>query len=294
MAGRLGGMKGGGFLNNVDGLVVGYTLTNAFPGQAADPDDAKVYMLLKVQQDGATDVKETTLGLGSGQFLEISKDGQSLTNIDGQQARIWDKSDGYHFLASVETAGVPDGGIDDTEPSVLSFGGLVGRRFRFVQEKDEDRMEARRKAGKNPNRVVERDGESKEYPFTRLVVTDAYPGVSAVPKSQAPAAGKPGRKPTTTKATAPTPATGSGKGSSVATTHIDLDTEAADVLKRILSENEGSIQRSQIAMLVTTGETSNPRREQLRKRIFSEDFLNTEAGWSFDQSSKTQGITLNS
>lgn len=292
MAGRLGGMKGGGFLNNVDGLVVGYTLTNAFPGQQADPDDAKVYMLLKVQQDGATDVKETTLGLGSGQFLEISKDGQSVSNIDGQVARIWDKSDGFHFLASVEAAGVPDGGIDDTEPSVLSFGGLVGRRFRFVQEKDEDRMEARRKAGKNPNRVVERDGESKEYPFTRLVVTDAYPGVSAVPKSQAPAAGKPGRKPGA-KSTPPTGTTATGK-SPAGTTAPDLDTEAADVLKRILSENEGSIQRSQIAMLVTTGETSNPRREQLRKRIFSEDFLNTEAGWSFDQSSKTQGITLNS
>lgn len=276
MAGRLGGMKGGGFLNNVDGLIEGYKLTDAFPGKQPDPDDPQVFMVVTVKPDGASESKTTTLRAGSGAYLSISKDGQSLTNTDGGVPRIWDKSDLYHFLTSVHNAqgGIADGGIDDGDETVLSFGGLNGRRMRFVQEKDEARMEARRKNGQNPKNVVEKDGVKKEYDFTRLVVETVYPGVTTVANASKGAKGKVAAK----AATAPA---------------VDIEVETTTALLNILQSEGGTIQRSQIAMLVTKGLTTNPNREAIRKRMFSEDFLTKEDGWSFDQSGKTQAISLN-
>ena len=95
MGSRLGGMKGGGFLNNVDGTLTDYEFTNAFPGQDA-PDDPEIFAVITVTPDGAEPVK-TTLRAGSGQFLLID-DPHTVVNPEGNAARIWDKSDLYRFL----------------------------------------------------------------------------------------------------------------------------------------------------------------------------------------------------
>lgn len=274
--GRLNSMKGGGFLNNVDATIRDYEIRDTFPGgSAADPSDPQIFIVLKVQQDGDAATKETTLRAGSGKFLTI-KDSHTLVNPEGTMARIWDKSDAYNFLQSAEAAGLADGGIDDTTPDVLSFGGLINARVRLVQKADTGRMEARQKAGQNPKRVDEATG--KEYDFTRLEVEKFYGYDSMATKPVG--AGK-------TAAAAK-----SGNGVAPKAGAVDLTGEAVDVLTRILGANGGSIQRSQIAMLVTKAEQANPNREALRKLIWSEDFLANAPGIKFDRAGKTQEVSL--
>lgn len=272
-------MKGGGFLNNVDGTINDYEIRDSFPGETADPSDPQVFIKLTVTPDGAAPV-ETTLRAGSGLFLSI-RDSHTLINPEGSMAKLWDKSDGYNFLQSVEKAGLKDGGIDDTPADVLSFSGLLGARFHFMQVPDEGRMAARKAAGKNPMNVKD---TGKEYPFTRLEV-DAYYGTGTVSATAA--------KPIGAGKTAATAKAGNGAVKTGATSGgASLEAEANAVLRRLLDANGGSIQRSQIAMLVTKAETANPNREALRKLIWSEAFLTNTAGIEFDQAGKTQEIRL--
>ena len=309
MGSRLGGMKGGGFLNNVDATFVDYEFTNAFPG--GEPGDKpEIFAVLTIRPDGADEPVQTTLRGGSGQYLDI-QDGHTLVNPEGQAARIWDKADLYRFLESVEEAGVADGGLDDTEPSVLSFTSLIGRRMRFVQEKDEARMAARAKAGLNPKREDKNTG--KEYDFTRLIVTEVYddaPPLAPVKQHVAQSAAEARRrtaqaaatKPTATKAKAgarggaPTPFARGGKpnGAAAAATGAgDLDIEATAKLKSILDANGGEVLRSDLTRLVTTLllTEKNPRREVLRKRIYSPEFLGSAEGIAFDEVAQTVSLS---
>src|SRR5688572_9490415 len=97
--GRLDQMRGGGFLNNVDGTLTAYEFTHTFPGGATDPD--QLYGVITVRPDGAAEPVQTTVRFGSSQYLEIV-DGQTVRNPEGGTARLWDKSDGYRFLQSIE------------------------------------------------------------------------------------------------------------------------------------------------------------------------------------------------
>ena len=314
MGSRLGGMKGGGFLNNVDATFVDYEFTNAFPG-GKPGDKPEIFAVLTIRPDGADEPVQTTLRGGSGQYLDI-QDGHTLVNPEGQAARIWDKADLYRFLESVEEAGVADGGLDDTEPSVLSFTSLIGRRMRFVQEKDEARMAARAKAGLNPKREDKNTG--KEYDFTRLIVTDVYDEAPPAPTKRVAAKPAPGRTapavkggakggaapfarggqaaPATTK-TSPTSAFvrgGKPNGAAAAATGAgDLDIEATAKLKSILDANGGEVLRSDLTRLVTTLllTEKNPRREVLRKRIYSPEFLGSAEGIAFDEVAQTVSLS---
>lgn len=299
--GRLSGMKGGGFLNNVDGTLVDYEFTNTFPGQSETPDE--LYVVLTVRPDGADEEVQTTLRFGSAQFLRV-QDSHTVINPEGNVARFWDKSDGYHFLESLEKVGVADGGIDESDPSIIALTGLIGRRMRFVQERDEERMDARQKAGKNPRRVDEATG--KEYPFTRLIVEQVYdttPVVGAPRTALARGAAKPvggGTTPATRQAkgvakasTTPFAKGGKPNGAAVAATIAD-DTriEAIEKLRAILDANGGSVLRSDLTRLATTLllTEKNPRREVLRKLIYSPEFLGSVDGVVFDTVGQTVSV----
>src|SRR3990167_9368223 len=283
MASRLAGMKGGGFLNNVDGVFSDYEYTNRFPGETEDSDD--LFLVVTVTPDGGEAV-QTTLRAGSGQFLTV-QDRHTVVNGECNAARIWDKADAYRFLSSIEEAGVDP--IDDTDVSILSHTTLLGRRMRFEQEKDVERMAARAKAGKNPKRVDEKTG--KEYDHTRLIVRTVYDsapvkaagsGPKGAPKTVAGKAApkaviaRPGRSAvgsTTGAASAARPSDQSGS----------VDSEATAYLKAVLTDEGGTVLRSDLTRLVTTKLLAdrNPNREKIRKRVYEEAFLSSVDGIEF-------------
>ena len=222
---------------------------------------------------------------GSGLFLGI-KDPHTLYNPEGGSARIWDKSELYYLLETVEAAGVDDGGIDDTDPSELSFTSLIERRMRFVQKPDEGRAEALKAAGKNPKRVVTKDGKTREYDYTRLAVEAVYPPVQATVVKHVV-------KPTTA-----VKKTGNGALKENVVTGEPLDQITDGILLAILKANGGSVQRTQLVQnvlkMAAKGDINMLAsiREPLRKRIFEEDYLLRQNGWSFDQGGKKQIISL--
>lgn len=259
-------MKGGGFLNNVDGVWEGLEFTHTFPGGDTDPEN--IYGVLTVRPDGATESVQTTLRFGSSQYLVIAADGRSVSNPEGSAARFWDKSDGYHLLASIEKAGVADGGMDPTDADTISLNGLVGRRMRFEQEKDEDRMAARVKAGKPAKRQDAKTG--KEYDFTRLIVAKVYDGPAATVASSAKSAG--GSKVAPAKAVkGAAKAAGDAAGSS--------DGEVTAVLTKVLKDNGGAVLKTDLTRLMTTEllQQKNPRREAVRKRAQDPEYLKSLA-----------------
>ncbi len=70
---------GGGFLNNVDGVIADYEFTGEFPGGGGKKPGKKgsdfnpLYFLLTVQVDGADDPSTTTLFVGSADDFEIDR-----------------------------------------------------------------------------------------------------------------------------------------------------------------------------------------------------------------------------
>ena len=162
---------------------------------------------------------------------------------------------------------------EDGEP--VNFEAIIGQRIRLVQEKDERATE---KAGQ---RVDKKTG--KKYDRTTTVVAAVYEA------DEKPATAAKSTK-TTGKAAKPAVVARVSKANGkAADDHMD---RAVEVLQEILAEADGSIARSKLSLAVTKKLMKDPLREDLRKLIFSEEFLNTENGWSYDGTSKAQTVSL--
>jgi hypothetical protein len=253
--------KGGGFLNGVDGVIVSYEFTDEFNGEAykatKDPKTGKVRFhaincLLGVKVDGAEETVFTTLFVGGFDDFTISEDGLTLTpNEDGRELGA-----GVAFttlIASLCAAGFPEENLPEDE---INFEAIIGTRVRFEQKTND---ELTKKLGKR----VGKDG--KTFNRQDLVITNVYdlPG-----KAAKPAAGKSAAK----------PAAGKAKKSA----EPDFTQEATDVVLAVLAANDGQVAKSKLAMKVTQKLLKHENREEIRILATSDEFLATEAGWTFN------------
>jgi hypothetical protein len=261
---------GGGFLNNVDGEITGYEITTRPPGGDAKETSDWVWFVPTIKQDGAEEEITQHFFLGGADRYNISKDGQTLS-VDEGNVTIGANTPTGKLLASILDSGFDESELPDLEDGEdLTLEALVGKRYRFIQEVDE---EATKKLGKRKDKRTK-----KEYNRTNTVVCRVYGDATPAKDSKA--------SKTSGKSNGSMKANGKAKHND----EEDLTEEADAVLVDVLEANDGKIERGRLSLVLTKTLMKNPNREALKKLIFSEDFLGREEGWSYDATSKKQVI----
>ncbi len=237
--------KGGGFLNNVDGALVGYEFTNKFKGETKPGE--WVYFVPQIHVDGADDPIDQHLFIGSAERYSISDDGQELSMADGGEVR-WGYSTPFGRITDTLATGFEKLGenldelLPDPAQGTVSFAAIVDRRFRFKQEVDE---EGTKKFGK---RVVGAGKNKREYDRTNTVI-DAVLGASS---------------------------NGNGNGKVTAGKKVAKggDDEAIAILTDILSK--GAVNRKNLSLPVTKALMKNANKDVLKKTILDEDWQDAQ------------------
>jgi len=248
---RDGIKKGGGFLNNVDGVVQSYEFTPRFKGEKKDSE--WIYFVPTIQVDGADEPVDQHLFLGAAERYEISKDGQELTMADESPVTFGFSTPFGRLMDSLVEKGFDESLLPDLSGGdALELSAIVGERFRFVQEVDEA---ANEKIGK---RKVKKNGKTVEYNRTNTVIS-AVLGA----KSNGKSSGKANKA----------EATGSAKGGkkSKGPSEDDLKSEAADVLKDVLAKN-GDTKRKDLSLPVSKALIKNDNKDALKAIILDEDW----------------------
>lgn len=176
--------SGGGFMNNVDGVVSANVFTTELPGGGVQTGDfTKLFYRISVQQDGSEKVDETSLDAGNADDFVISEDGMTLTpKEDG--AKLWGDTPFVRLYASMVT-NAGDSGFEDVDPGdgTISIAHVPGTRVRLVQVKDQSRMDQnikwfkkdRKKASLKVNELGQRKGkDGKYYDERSLEVAQVY------------------------------------------------------------------------------------------------------------------------
>lgn len=243
--------KGGGFLNNVDGELKGYEFTKRFKGETKDGE--WVYFVPSIHTDGADEPIDQHQFVGASERYEISDDGQELTMVDESPVTFGFTTPFGRFMDSLLNAAekanrnieseLPD--LEAGEPLTLAV--IVGDRFRFKQEVDE---EGNKKFGK---RVVGTGKNKREYDRTNTVI-DAILGGKSASKGSTKTSGK----------------------KSKASDEDTLKEEAADVLKDVLSK--GPVNRKNLSLPVTKALMKNSNKDALKKIVLDEDWQD-EQDW---------------
>jgi hypothetical protein len=131
--------------------------------------------------------------------------------------------------------------------------------------------------------------KGKEFAQTSTQVSK----VLALPESEGATKGKSASR--TNGSGKSTSTTSSTRGTRPAkkTDEEDIDAIATETLLAILADNDGSIAKAKLPVKILNKlGAKHPQKEEVRKRIYSDDFLALEDGWSFDKSSKQQTITV--
>lgn len=277
---------GGGFLNGVAGVIVGYEFdAKEWPGKSGKDPYTTLTVQLNILADGATEPVKQFLQAG---FIydnqSISDDGQTLES-DDDKGIIGEDSEIARFLVSAVEAGLPEDAIQE---DLRNLSGLVNQRFTFKRVVDE---EGTKKFGKRKGKG--KDGKVAEYNRDFLLVGEYHglveptKGKKSTAKTAAPKAGAKGAK-----------ANGAAKNAEADA----LIEQAEGVLLSILADAGKAIDRTGLSSKVVKYSTENPFsedaaehnsiRESLRKLIGSEDFLKRANGWSFDPSAKGQPVSL--
>lgn len=265
--------RGGGFLNNVDGVISDYQFTDEFNGKpfvpGRDPKTKKerfhsLYCVLSVRLEGADKDETTTLFVGGAEDFVVSEDGHTLT--PAEEGRELGASTSFaKFITSLVQAGFPETLLPEDD---INYEAIVGTRVRFVQRKNE---EDTKKLGKRKDAKT-----GKEYDRVDLVIDQVYdlPGATSAPaatKGKAPAKAAP--KTAAKGKPAPAPAA----------EEVDIEQLTKDTLVSILADAGGSIAKSKISMKVLTKLMQDPNREDVRKLVFTDDFLALEDGWTYNK-----------
>jgi hypothetical protein len=274
--------KGGGFLDGVDAVIGDYQFTDKFAGEAFKPGkitsfDGKgkidkphtLNCLLSVRVDGAEEDTTTTLKVGNDfDQWEVTDDGHTVSPVeDGFQLSAGTAF--YKFFASLIK---PTGGGDGFPEERLSeddinFEPIIGTRVRLIQQVDEERT------AKYGQKKDKKTGKPS-YDRKDLVVETVYdlPELKTKGKSSKVTA-------TTSKTTKP-----AGKSNGKITEDEDIDTLAKETLLGILADADGEIAKSKLSMKTLTKLMKHPQREDVRKLIFTDEFLAQQDGWTFNKS----------
>lgn len=264
--------KGGGFLDGVTVLWKDYQWTDEFNGEPFKPGKIKgsdgkmverphsLNFFCTFRVEGADEDTTTTLrAAGNFEDYEVSDDGHTLTAAGGGECNIGAKSATGKFLQSLVAAGFPESNFDD-DPDSIDVSPALGSRLALKQEVDVERT---KKFGQKESK------DGKKHDRKDLVVAD----VLSLPEE----GGKSSK----------TTAKGKGKAAEAEEPEFDLDAASAETLKDILKgEKDEKIQKNKLSVKVLTKLSKGPYkeyREEIRKRIFDDDFLATEDGWEFNK-----------
>lgn len=204
-----------------------------------------------------------SMGGKSGDEFTISENGDYLVPTTAESRLVKTSKFGI-FAASLQNEGVPKPIMQAFAWSVIA--GLDGDWKRIADPKREG---------------LSNDNKKSKYPPSTLclVKLHAMPGEAA---KAAPA--------TTASNTAAAPTT----APAVQTTG-DLDADTFEFLKKVLSENNGTMQRGRITLAVSKAVGEHPQRQAYAKRASEESFLNTlaDAGMvKYAAAEKGQPVTL--
>lgn len=296
--------KGGGFLNNVDGVITGYEFTDDTitkdgrepfkPGKVKGTDGKlkdrfhSLNFILSVRPDGADEDVTTTLFAGGADDFKISDDGQEVWDANyetpeeaadaGDEARQLGAGTAlFTLIDSLVEAGFPAANLNETR---IEYSSIIGTRCRFVQRKNE---EATKRLGKRKDKKT-----GKLFDRQDLVIDQVYSLPEATDEAPAPAkktTAKPAVKTTTAKVAPKTPAKKSAEP------EADIEQETKTALIEILSSLKGNkIEKPKLSMKVIQTRTKHPQREAIRTLMLDNGFLSQEDGWSFD--AKTGVVSL--
>lgn len=273
---------GGGFLNGVDGVIAGYRWTDEFNGEAFVPgkkpgtkDDKfhSLFLEISARLDGADE--DITQNLFAGNADEYDyEDDQTLKNVEEDaECGISNNSPAGKFLASLVEAGFPLSAFGD-DPLTVNLEPMVGTRVRFGQ------AVVIGKDGKPKKRVAKKGKfKGKEFDDTTTVIEQVYER-----------AGKAGKASKTEK-------TGKTSGKKAkdeeADESDDVETLASNFLIKVVTAAKGKLAKAKLSMALLkeeNGMSKHPEREPIRKLLKSDDFLETENGWSYD--AKKEIITV--
>lgn len=252
---------GGGFLNNVDGLLEDYEFTDEFPGankSKKKSDFNALYCVLTVAVDGADESSQTTLFVGSADDFEIEDNGKTLVPVD-ESGGLRSNSDFAFFIDSLVKAGFPESNLPDDK---INYESILGTRVRLVQERDE---ETTKRLGKKKSK----DGK-KEYDRTRLKVSNVL-GLAGKGSS---------------KAAAP------AKGKAADADDDDINEIATQALVALLKKSPGKkiLKKKLPVQIINQVGAKHPQRTEIKDLVTSDEFLNAGEKWSYDED--TQEITL--
>jgi hypothetical protein len=266
---------GGGFLNQVDGVITGYEFTDEFNGEPfkAGKVNGKdkfhsLYCLLSVRVDGADEDVTTTLFVGGADDFEISDDGHTLTPVE-EGRELGANTAFAKLITSLVEAGFPETNLPE---DVINFESIIGVRSRFVQRTD---VEGTKKLGKRKDKKT-----GKEYDRQDLVIDQVYslPGTETA-------------KPAAAKAGKPAVAAKAGKKAAVAAAPgVDVAALATETLTTILAEAGGSISKAKAGMKVIAKLMKHAQREDVRKFLFSDENLSAIDGVDYDAATTTISI----
>lgn len=271
--------KGGGFLNNVDCVITGYEFTDEFNGEpfkpGKDPKTKKdkfhsLNVLLSVRVDGSDEDTTTTLFAGGFDDFEITDDGKTLTPAeDGHE--LGANTAFAKLITSLVEAGFPETSLPEDR---INYESIIGTRVRLVQRKNEEET---KRLGKRKDKK-----SGKEYDRNDLVVDQVYelPGAKAEAKKTGGKANPPSK--TGKKTAAP----------AAAEPEVDLEQLAKDTLVAIIADAGGSIAKSKLSMKVLTKLMKHEQREDVRKLIFTDEFLALQDGWTYDKAKATVKIEV--
>lgn len=247
MGARPSGFKtgGGGFLNNVDGTIVDYTLSTDFIGKNGKPVKQQrkpgaaipINAYLQVRLDGADDVIGTNVQVAWDADFDISDDGKSL-EPKSDEANVSGQAPWGTLIDSMCKNGFDENELPEDE---FNWEPILGRRCRFIQVKDDKATE---RAGKRKSA----DGK-REFDRTRLAVSQVYD-----------ADAKPG------KATKPGKA---GKGAP------DFTAQADATILDLIKANGDELLRSKIKVRATQALRGNADKDAIVKLLMSDDYLDS-------------------
>jgi hypothetical protein len=249
--------QGGGLFDDVDAVVTTAEFTDEAPeGYNVEGDVELKFFRLGLRIDGAdADVQQSyPLGAKTSASFDIVDDGGALRpTADG--ARINGNSKFGIFMSALKTAQFPVSKLGGPGGSIKN---LVGTRAHFNRIADPER------------KGLQTGRKEKKYPESTLCVSKVH----ALPGEAVKAAkgAKKDSKPAAAVASAPAAAPAGG----------DLNEAAEQTLVSVLMGNNGSIEKAKLALAVVKEIGQHPKKAELGKLIFSNEFLQKQNGWTFD------------
>ena len=264
---------GGGYLNNIDATITGFSFLRgetkiATKGKNIGQPFTPLSLVPSFRADGA-DVDQTQrLLIGDATwFGDISEDGKTLSTPEGQN--IGANTEAGMFISSLVKPldggkGFPEENFSDSDTEI-SFSPAVGTRVSLTQVVNVEKT-------KNQGQQVGKDGKKydrKDLKVKSVLAVGAGEAVKGAKASAKPAAGK----------------------KAAVAAEADIDSLSAEVLVAVLNDAkvcpEGSISRLKLPVHVAKKSATSPHKDAIRPRVFSVEFLALERGWAYDADSET-------